>query len=118
MPWTVVFHDAFEAEFDDLADDVQDELLAQAKVIEEHGPQAGRPRVDTLKGSKHANMKELRFDADGGVWRVAFAFDPAREAVLLVAGDKSGGGEKRFYKRLIKIADDRFSEHMERLKGQ
>ena len=118
MPWTVVFHDAFEAEFDELADDVQDELLAQAKVIEEHGPQAGRPRVDTLKGSKHANMKELRFDADDGVWRVAFAFDPAREAVLLVAGDKSGGGEKRFYKRLIKIADDRFSEHLETLKGQ
>ena len=118
MPWTVVFHDAFEAEFDDLADDVQDELLAQAKVIEEHGPQAGRPRVDTLKGSKHANMKELRFDADDGVWRVAFAFDPVREAVLLVAGDKSGGGEKRFYKRLIKIADDRFSEHLETLKGQ
>jgi hypothetical protein len=52
--------------------------------------------VDTLKGSIYPNMKELRFDADGGVWRVAFAFDPRRRAVLLVAGDKSGGGERRF----------------------
>ena len=116
MPWTVTFHDAFEAEFDELAADVQDELIAQARVVEEFGPQAGRPRVDTLNGSKHANMKELRFDADDGVWRVAFAFDPARDAVLLVAGDKSGGGEKRFYKKLIKTADERFDEHLESLK--
>ena len=54
---------------------MQDELLAQAKVIEHFGPAASRPRVDTLKGSRYANMKELRFDADGGVWRVAFAFE-------------------------------------------
>lgn len=116
MVWTVRFEDAFEAEFDALPASVQDELLAQAAVIKEFGPRAGRPRVDTLKGSKHANMKELRFDADDGVWRVAFAFDPAREAVLLVAGDKSGGSEKRFYKALIKIADARFDAHLERLK--
>lgn len=75
------------------------ELFAQAKVIERFGPQTGRPRVDTLKGSKHVNMKELRFDADRGVWRVAFAFDPAREAILLIAGDKSGGSVTRFYRR-------------------
>lgn len=118
MRWTVVFHDAFETELDELAEEVQDELLAQAKVIEEFGPQAGRPRVDTLNGSKHANMKELRFDADDGVWRVAFAFDPSRQAILLVAGDKSGGGEKRFYERLIKRADERFDEHLESLEDR
>lgn len=116
MAWTVRFDDTFEAEFDALPAPVQDELLAQAAVIREFGPRAGRPRVDTLKGSKHANMKELRFDADGGVWRVAFAFDPQRQAVLLVAGDKSGGSEKRFYKRLIKTADERFDVHPERLR--
>lgn len=116
MVWTVRFDDAFEAEFDALPAPVQDELLAQAAGIQEFGPRAGRPRVDTLKGSKHANMKELRFDADDGVWRVAFAFDPAREAILLVAGDKSGGSEKRFYKALIKTADARFDAHLERLK--
>jgi hypothetical protein len=112
MTWPVRFDDAFEREFDALPEAVQDELFAQLEVIRTHGPRAGRPRVDTLKGSKHANMKELRFDADGGVWRVAFAFDPARQAILLVAGEKSGGGEKRFYKRLIAVADARFDAHL------
>lgn len=117
MPsWTVRLHDAFEPEFEALVEAVQDELLAQAQVIETFGPAAGRPRVDTLKGSKHANMKELRFDADDGVWRAAFAFDPKREAVILVAADKSGGSEKKFYKRLIKIADERFDQHLKALK--
>ncbi|WP_375207249.1 type II toxin-antitoxin system RelE/ParE family toxin [Hyphococcus sp.] len=117
MPnWTVRLHDAFEPEFEALAEAVQDELLAQAQVIETFGPAAGRPRVDTLKGSKHANMKELRFDAYDGVWRAAFAFDPKREAIILVAADKSGGSERKFYKRLIKTADERFDQHLKALK--
>ncbi len=114
MTWIVEFAEEFEPEFDVLPSSVQDELLAQAKVIEHFGPAAGRPRVDTLKGSRHANMKELRFDGDGGVWRVAFAFDPRRHAVLLVAGDKSGGSESRFYTRLIGKADRRFDSHLQR----
>lgn len=61
-------------------------------------------------------MKEIRFDADNGVWRFAFAFDPSREAIILVGGDKSGGGEKRFYRQLIQKADDRFDEHILSLK--
>ena len=61
-------------------------------------------------------MKELQFDADDGVWRAAFAFDPKREAVILVAADKSGGSEKKFYKRLIKTADERFDQHLDALK--
>lgn len=118
MSWTVRFADEFDPEFEELSQSVQDELLAQAKVLEQFGPQAGRPRVDTLNGSKHANMKELRFDADGGVWRVAFAFDPQREAILLVAGDKSGGSEARFYRSLIKRADARFDTHLVALKAK
>jgi hypothetical protein len=70
----------------------------------------------TLKGSRHANMKELRFDAADGVWRVAFAFDPKRKAVLLIVGVKSGGGEKRFYRQLIAKAGERFDEHLSRMK--
>jgi hypothetical protein len=118
MSWTVEFMDEFDVEFDALPEPVQDELLAQAKVIERFGPAARRPRVDTLKGSKHSNMKELRFDAGGGVWRIAFAFDPRRRAVLLVGGDKSGGSEKRFYKRLVKVADERYDVHLARVKSQ
>ena len=100
MKWTVSFHNEFDSEFDNLTEAVQDELLVHAKLLEQFGPQLGRPRVDTLKGSRHANMKELRFDAADGVWRVAFAFDPKRRAIVLVAGDKSGGSEKRFYRQL------------------
>lgn len=115
MTWTVKFADEFEAEFDMFPATVQDELLAQARIIERFGPQAKRPRVDTLNGSRHANMKELRFDADGGVWRIAFALDPRRQAILLVGGDKSGGSEKRFYRRLIATADQRFDAHLARI---
>jgi hypothetical protein len=106
----------FERELLALSAEVRIELLAQVRVVEKFGPATGRPRVDTLKGSKHANMKELRFDAEGGVWRVAFAFDPERKALLLVAGDKGGQSERAFYRRLIAIADKRFDAHLERLK--
>ena len=70
--------------------DVQNEILALSRMLQRFGPPPGRPRVDTLNGSRCANKKELRFSAADGEWRPAFAFDPARKAVLLVAGDKSG----------------------------
>ncbi|MER8954557.1 type II toxin-antitoxin system RelE/ParE family toxin [Mesorhizobium sp. M0833] len=91
-------------------------LTATAKLLARYGPQLGRPYVDTLNGSKHAKMKELRFVAADGEWRAAFAFDPERRAILLVAGDKSGGSQKRFYRQLIAKADLRFSQHLENLK--
>jgi hypothetical protein len=75
---------------------VREKLKASATILSEDGPQLGRPQADTLKGSRHANMKELRFDADGGAWRVAYAFDPERKAILLAGGDKSGTGKVRF----------------------
>src|SRR5215471_17430587 len=98
--------------------DVQDELLAHIEFLEQFGPQLGRPRADTLNGSRHANMKELRFDAGDGVWRFAFAFDPKRRAIILCGGDKSGSGEKRFYRQLIDKADDRFDVHLAVIKKQ
>ena len=63
-------------------------------------------------------MKELRFSAADGEWRVAFAFDPKRKAILLVAGDKSGGSERRFYRELISKADDRLDAHLARLRKE
>ena len=116
--WDVEIGDEFEPEFDALPEDVQDEILAHARLLQEYGPQLGRPRVDTLNGSRHANMKELRFHAADGVWRVAFAFDPRRHAILLVAGDKSGGSEKRFYDELIRKADKRFDAHLANMKKE
>jgi len=116
--WAVEIGEEFEAEFDALPAQVRTEILALSLVLEQFGPQFGRPRVDTLSGSRHANMKELRFSAADGEWRVAFAFDPKRRAILLVAGDKSGGSEKRFYRELIRKADNRFDAHVARLKKE
>jgi hypothetical protein len=110
--------DEFEPEFDALHEDVRTEILALSLVLDQFGPWLGRPRVDTLKGSRHANLKELRFAAADGEWRVAFAFDPKRRAILLVAGDKSGGSERRFYLELIRKADDRFNAHLARLRRE
>ena len=116
MSWQIKFDAAFDREYDTYALSVQDELLAQLKVLEKFGPRLGRPRVDTLKGSRHANMKELRFQADDGVWRAAFAFDPDQKAVVLAVGNKSGVSERRFYRTLIKKADERFDAHLDQRK--
>ena len=118
MPWDVYFHRDFDPEYEGLDEEVQEELLAHLKLLKTFGPQLGRPRVDTLNGSEHANMKELRFDATGGVWRFAFAFDPKRKAIVLCGGDKSGGSEKKFYRELISRADARFNAHIKRLKEE
>jgi len=118
MIWTVLFHDAFDTEFSSLAEALQDELLAHARLLAEFGPNLGRPTVDTLKGSRHSNMKELRFSYNGQVWRVALAFDTQRQAILLVGGDKGGADQRRFYKRLINVADRRYDEHLSVLTRQ
>ena len=118
MSWVVEIGNEFEPEFDRLHEDVQTEILALALLLERFGPQLKRPHVDTLNASRHANMKELRFSAADGEWRVAFAFDIKRKANLLVAGDKSGANEKRFYRELIRKADARFDAHLVRLEQQ
>lgn len=115
IKWIVKFYKKFELEYDKLDTEVQDELLAHAMFLEKFGPQLGRPHVDTLKGSKFSNMKELRFNTGNGVWRIAFAYDPKRCAILLIAGNKAGVSEKKFYKDLIRKADERFSDYLNSL---
>ena len=112
MNWTVLFHDDFDQELSKYDEYLQDELLAHANLLQEFGPNLGRSSVDTLIGSSYSNMKELRFNWMGEVWRVAFAFDPQRQAIILVAGDKSNVNQKRFYAKLINIADTRYKEHI------
>jgi hypothetical protein len=118
VKWEVEFHPDFDPEYDELAEAVQDELLAHLKLLETFGPQLGRPHADTLNGSRHTNMKELRFDAADGVWRFAFAFDPKRRAIILCGGDKSGVSEKKFYRNLIRKADERYAVHVNRIKRE
>jgi len=117
MSWTVVFHDAFEDEFLEMGEPLQNELLAHAQLLQTYGPALGRPFVDTLKGSRHRNMKELRLTVIGGEWRIAFAFAPDRQAVILCAADKQGITQRRFYDRLITKADERLEAYIARLFG-
>lgn len=114
MAWTVLFHDEFDAEMAKLPSAVRNELLAKARLLATNGPTLGRPHVDTLNGSRFDNMKELRFSVDGGIWRAAFAFDPARQAIILVAGNKTGKNQSRFYKQLVATAESRYAGHLER----
>jgi hypothetical protein len=117
MTWGTEFHARFMEEVAGLPRAVRVALLASIKPLQEYGPALGRPDVDTLNDSNYPNMKELRFRADGGVWRVAFAFDPVRNAIFLVAGDKSGVSQSKFYQRLIEKADKRYKEHLDSLKS-
>ena len=121
VAWDVEYDEAFVAELEQIQRDtgssaVREEVAALALLLRQFGPQLRRPDCDTLKGSKHPNMKELRFTLPDGEWRVAFAFDPRRNAILLGGGSKSGMPEKRFYRELIRVADARFDEHLKGLK--
>ena len=114
MSWIVQFGEEFDQEYRVLTENVQDALLSAVALLESYGPGLGRPYVDTLKESKYANMKELRFQTARGAWRVAFALDPGRQAILPVAGDKAGVNQGRFYKSLIAKADARYAAHLRR----
>ena len=109
--WDAVFDDEFQTEFDALAEEVQDKILARAGLLRQFGPNLPRPYADTLAGSKFPNMKELRAPVGKEVWRVAYAFDPGRRAILLCGGNKEGGNQKAFYADLIATADKRFAKH-------
>lgn len=116
MTWTVNLSSEFEAWFDGLDVKSQDAILTDLAVLRDMGPQLGRPHVDTLKGSRHSNMKELRTAHRGHQYRIAFAFDPKRAAIVIVGGDKTGADQKRFYRDLITNADAIFDHHLAALK--
>lgn len=110
MTWTVLFHPKFKSEWRVLGGGVKEKFAEIAVALETLGPKLGRPLVDTLKGSRHSNMKEIRFSEGGGVWRFAFAFDPERNAVILIGADKRGRDQNRFYKQFLREADLRFDD--------
>jgi hypothetical protein len=109
--WQVLFHPELEAELEDLPREAATKLAEILLVLRQLGPQLGRPLVDTLKGSRYDNLKELRFSA-GGVWRFVFAFDPKRRAIVLAAVDKRSGNQQRAYSRLIATAERRYADHL------
>lgn len=95
-----------------------EQVVAAIELLSENGPQLGRPVADSVAGSRHKNMKELRPGSSGrSELRILFAFDPKRKAILLIAGDKAGNW-KKWYRDNIPVADNRFDDHLKRLKGQ
>ena len=116
--WHVATTVEFDVWFAKLNEDAKVEIMAKVELLKLLGPRLGRPHADTLNGSKHANMKELRADTVGQVLRIAFAFDPERVGILLVAGDKSGVKQRRFYKRLLEKANELFDAHLAKLEAK
>lgn len=104
------FTDQFEHWWTSLTEDQQDALHAGVVRLERSGPSLERPVVDHLKTSRHANMKELR-TSKGGALRVLFAFDPRRNAILLLGGDKTGRWND-WYATAVPAADDLYDEHL------
>jgi hypothetical protein len=95
-------------------DDAKETILKGLLILREIGPSLGRPYVDSVQKSRHPNMKELRVQSKQRVFRIFFVFDPKREIILLVGGDKRGG--KKFYQKMIPIADRLYDRHLEKLK--
>jgi hypothetical protein len=104
---------AHSSAVDTLSTEEQQGLDAAVRLLEQRGPGLGRPLVDSIEGSRHANMKELRV----GTIRVLFAFDPTRTAILLIGGDKRGRWQE-FYERMIPLADRLFDEHLAELESE
>jgi hypothetical protein len=99
-----------------LDEDAKEAILKSLLILKEIGPSLGRPYVDTIDKSKHKNMKELRIQNKQRLFRILFAFDPDRKAILLIGGDKRG--DKKFYQKMIPLADALFDEHMEKWRRQ
>ncbi len=116
MTWEILYHEAFDAWLNEQGEDVQDSVLFSLELLQAEGPLLGRPHVDTLKGSKYSNLKELRVQHRGEPWRILFAFDPKRRAAILLGGNKAG--KDNWYNENIPIAEKRFEEHLRAMKEE
>ena len=113
MVWDVEFTDEFERWWTSLSEDEQVEVSAKVELLEEHGPTLPRPHADRIESSRHSNMKELRGKVNERHLRVLYAFDPARTALLLIGGDKTGN--PKWYEKFVPIADDLFDERLDEI---
>src|SRR3954454_14904173 len=109
--WKIEYTDEFGRWWESLTGDEQDSIAISVELLEQFGPNLQRPHADVLSGSKYPNMKELRTQHKGRPYRTFFAFDPRRNAILLIGGEKTG--DNRFYKRMIPLADQLYEEHLE-----
>ena len=114
--WDVEYTDEFEQWWQALTEDQQEDLVVSVQLLRNLGPSLPRPHADTVKGSKHTNMKELRTQSKGCPLRTFYAFDPRRCAILLMGGDKTG--DKRFYEKRVPQADKLYDKYLQELKNE
>jgi hypothetical protein len=114
--WEVEVTHEFEAWWNDLSEAEQEDVDAKVTLVRRLGPRLGRPHADTVAGSKHPNMKELIVQHGGRPYRVFFAFDPRRTAVLLIGGNKTG--DKRFYEKYVPLADRLYDEYLTEIRRE
>lgn len=116
MIFEVEYSDEFEFWWDTLTESEQDDIAASVGLLETMGPALRFPHSSGVKGSKHEHMRELRIQHAGDPYRVLYAFDPRRCAILLIGGNKTG--DKRWYQKFVPIADRIYDEHLKDLKKE
>jgi len=114
--WNVEYTDEFGQWWETLTLAEQASLEAGVRLLEQFGPRLSRPHADTVNGSRHPNMKELRTQCKGRPLRTFFAFDPRRSAILLIGGDKTG--DDRFYERMLPLADKLYDDYLKQLREE
>lgn len=113
MNWEVEYTDEFEEWWESLSESEQEDVSASVQLLEERGPNLGFPHSSGISGSKHSHMRELRAQHGGKPYRTLYAFDPRRNAILLIGGNKTG--DNRWYETHIVIADRVYDEHLQQL---
>jgi hypothetical protein len=116
LPWPIEFTREFEGWWDSLEIDEQDSVARVVRLLEERGPSFGRPFADSVRGSRFSQMKELRIQHGGQPYRVLFAFDPRRMALLLIGGNKTG--DARWYEKFVPLADEIFADHLRAIEDE
>lgn len=116
MSWDVEYTNEFEEWWSRLSEDEQESVDASVYLLEERGPQLGFPHSSGVAGSKHGHMRELRIQHRGSPYRVLYAFDPRRTAVLLIGGDKTGND--RWYEEYVPQADKLYDVHLDELRKE
>jgi len=116
MAWEIECTDEFEGWWSNLTEEEQESVAASVRLLEERGPALGFPHSSAINGSKHGHMRELRTQHGGRPLRTLYAFDPRRNAILLIGGDKTGSD--RWYEINVPIADRLYDEHLEQLRKE
>jgi hypothetical protein len=116
MEYEVEYTDEFREWWDGLSAEEQNRISKTVLLLEEEGPQLGDPHSSAIYGSRHPHMRELRIQFQGRPYRILYAFDPRRVAILLIGGDKTG--DKRWYVRFIPLADDLYDQHLREIREE